>query len=469
MPKPEKDERRRGSAVGTPSDAPCADLGLSPAVKRRIEKYIELCKEYNAKPNGSFLVVLRTGLPVLKFTSEDGILHEDQLLPICDLYLENPKESGAYFPKRWDFSGCTIASNGVALVANLLRAHLPMEALSMHRCKIGPRGFDYIAEVLESPGGVSRTLRVLDMGENLCYLRSATRFAQALALGRHSLTFVDASNCRLTFAGVKAFERAAEGLNGEGGRRGTERELSLELYGNLIMDELWNSITHGVGLLLAIVGGVVMECTYWNTSPYHRYGTLVFSACMVILYASSMFYHTFFKLLPVKRVFHRCDRFSIFFLIAGTYTPICLVTLHGRVGYATTAAVWALAAMGILVNIFYFGRFEAFNISLYLGMGWLVAAIAVPLATHPHLPITPGTYAWIVAGGLSYTIGVYFLTHDELYTMYHAYWHLLVLFGTICHYIAIYFFLMPAGFPEIPVDKYYYPPDFAQKLAPQSI
>ena len=424
-----------------------------------IREYRALCDKYGVKPSGSFMVALRHRLSTLKFTADNGVLMEDQLLPISDFYLDAPADKKPRFcPAKWDFSGCAIASNGVALIAALLRAHLPIHALKVHRCRVGPRGFDFISEVLESDEGLPPTLRSLDIGENLCYTKSGVRFGRALARGHHALEKLDASNSRLSFAGVKQVEHAVEKINAERKKSQQGGELHAELYGNLVLDEVWNSITHGVGLLLALVGMVLLVHQYAGKSACHWWGSVAFGGCMVLLYASSLFYHCFFKLLPAKNVFHRFDRFSIYFLIAGSYTPICLINLHGRIGFMTTAAVWTLALVGLVLDIFYFGRMQRLKLSLYLGMGWLCALIALPIATHPSVPITPPLFWWLLAGGLCYTGGVFFYVHDEEYTLYHAYWHVCVLFGTACHYVAIYRYVLPIdSFPDPPVDRFYYP------------
>jgi len=428
-------------------------------MNEQIRVYRELCNKYGVRPSGSFMVALRRKLTTLKFTADSGILMEDQLLPICDFYLDAKEGQTRFFPKKWDFSGCSIASNGVALIASLLRAQLPMYSLKMHKCNIGPRGFDFISEALESEEGLPRTLKHLDLGENLAYSKAAHRFGKALELGHHALEKVDASNSRLTFYGVKCVEEAVKVVNARREKEDPEcGEMKTELYGNLVVDEVWNSITHGVGLILAIIGTIFLMMRSWEFSSYHRWSAAVFGFCMIILYFSSFFYHCFFKVLPAKNVFHRFDRFSIYFLIAGSYTPICLISLNGRIGFLTVGAVWALAVVGLFLDIFFFGKFQRVKLSLYLLMGWLCVVVFVPIFTHPSVPISTEMFLWIFAGGVCYTGGVFFFVRDEDYTLYHAYWHVCVLFGTVCHYIVMYCYVMPGKFPSPRVDNFYYPP-----------
>lgn len=429
-------------------------------MNEQIRIYRELCDKYGTKPSGSFMVALRRKLSTLKFTSDSGILMEDQLLPICDFYLDAKDGEERFFPKKWDFSGCSIASNGVALIASLIRAQLPICSLKMHKCNIGPRGFDFISEALEE--GLPPTLKHLDLGENLAYSKAALRFGKALELGRHSLERLDASNSRLTFYGVKYIERVVSALNAKREKEDPEHtrcgELKIELYGNLVFDEVWNSITHGVGLILAIIGTIFLMYEYCGVSVYHKWSCTIFGFCMIILYFSSFFYHCFFKVLPAKNVFHRFDRFSIYLLIAGSYTPICLISLNGRIGFLTVAAVWTLAVVGLFLDIFFFGKLQRVKLSLYLIMGWLCVIIFVPIFTHPDVPISSEMFLWLLAGGICYTCGVFFYVNDDYYSLYHAYWHVCVLLGTVCHYIVMYCFVLPGKFPSPPVDNFYYPP-----------
>lgn len=437
-----------------------------------IRVYRSLCDKYGVKPSGSFMVALRRKLHTLKFTADNGVLMEDQLLPICDFYLDAKAGEARFCPQKWDFSGCSIASNGVALIATLLRAQLPLQSLKMHKCDVGPRGFNFISETLESEQGMPPTLKHLDIGENLCYTKAALRFGRALALGHHSLEKVDASNSRLSFLGVKCVENAVATVNAARAKADPKHKvcglLKTELYGNLVWDEVWNSITHGIGLVLAIIGTIFLMRRYSGVSAYHTWGCAVFGFSMIILYFSSFFYHCFFKLLPAKNVFHRFDRFSIYFLIAGSYTPICLISLNGRIGFLTVAAVWALAVVGLFLDIFFFGRFQKLKLSLYLAMGWLCALVALPIATHPSVPISLPMFLWLLAGGLCYTGGVFFFVKDEEYSLYHAYWHVCVLLGTVCHYIVMYCFVMPGTFPDPPVDNFYYPRVSSAAVSPST-
>lgn len=199
--------------------------------------------------------------------------------------------------------------------------------------------------------------------------------------------------------------------------------------------ELFNSITHLVGTVMAVVGTSVLI----TTAAFHGAGARqlvalsVYGAMMVVLYLSSTLYHS---LNPgrAKQVFHVFDHCAIYLLIAGTYTPFTLVTLRGPWGWSLFAIVWALAAAGVAKDVFLHGRYRAVSVVLYLVMGWLVVVAFGPLKQ--ALPMD-GIW-WLVAGGIVYTAGVLFFALSKRVLHMHGVWHLCVLGGSMCHYVAVF-------------------------------
>jgi hemolysin III len=197
-------------------------------------------------------------------------------------------------------------------------------------------------------------------------------------------------------------------------------------------EEIANSISHGLGFVLAVAGAPILIVTAL------RQGTVadvvavsVFAASMALLYLSSTIYHA----LPtgrIKNVFHVLDHAAIYLLIAGTYTPFTLGVLRGGWGWTLFGLVWGLAAFGVLLKVFAGIRWNGLSTALYVGMGWLVVIAAKPL--WESLP-TAGL-AWLLAGGLAYTAGVYFYLHKTL-RFGHLVWHLFVVAGTACHFVAV--------------------------------
>lgn len=199
--------------------------------------------------------------------------------------------------------------------------------------------------------------------------------------------------------------------------------------------ELFNSITHLVGTVMAVVGtSVLITAAAFNGAGARQIAALsVYGAMMVVLYLSSTLYHS---LNPgrAKKVFHVFDHCAIYLLIAGTYTPFTLVTLRGVWGWTLFAIVWALAAAGVAKDIFLHGRYRAVSVVLYVVMGWLVLVAFGPLKQ--ALPMD-GIW-WLVAGGVVYTAGVLFFALSKRVVHMHGVWHLCVLGGSMCHYVAVF-------------------------------
>ena len=199
-------------------------------------------------------------------------------------------------------------------------------------------------------------------------------------------------------------------------------------------EEVANSITHGVGWLLSVCGLAILVTFAAITGGALRVVTCaVFGSTLVLLYAASTLYHA----LPsdrAKHIFRVLDHSSIFSLIAGTYTPLTLVAVGGPWGWSLFGAIWALAAIGVLLNTIAHGRWRWLSISLYVSMGWLVVIAIRPLVAS----VTAGVLVLIVAGGLSYTLGLVFYSWRRL-PYGHAVWHLFVLAGSVLHYLAVLF------------------------------
>jgi hemolysin III len=208
-------------------------------------------------------------------------------------------------------------------------------------------------------------------------------------------------------------------------------------------EEIAHAVTHGLGAVLAIVGLVVLvarAALYGNT--WHIIASSVFGATLVLMYTASALYHG----IPhprAKKVLRVIDHSLIFLLIAGTYTPFTLVTLRGPWGWTLFALTWGLAFAGIAFKFYATGKFEKyekFSLGFYLGMGWCAV-----IAIKPILGLLePGALLLMLAGGLTYSGGVAFYTWERL-RYHHAIWHLFVLAGSILHYFAVLFYVIPSS------------------------
>jgi hemolysin III len=193
--------------------------------------------------------------------------------------------------------------------------------------------------------------------------------------------------------------------------------------------ERFNSITHLIGTIMAVVGTAVIVPLAAGTRAVIAF--TVYGTMMIAMYLSSTLYHSVRG--PAKELFHLFDHCAIYLLIAGTYTPFTLLTLRGPVGWWLFAIIWSLALAGILKDIFFHGRFPIASVVLYLLMGWLVVVAFGPL--RQCLPAAG--IAWLAAGGIAYTAGIVFFALSKHVGYTHGMWHLCVLGGSVCHYVAV--------------------------------
>jgi hemolysin III len=198
-------------------------------------------------------------------------------------------------------------------------------------------------------------------------------------------------------------------------------------------EEIANSVTHGAALLASIVGLVALVIiSSRGGDGWAIVGGSVFGATLVLMYCTSTLYHA----LPVgtaKRVFRVLDHSAIYLLIAGTYTPFMLGVMRGVWGWTLLAVIWSLALFGVVAKSTLGFRFPRLSTLLYLAMGWLIVIAARPLVTY----VSPAGVAWMAAGGLAYTGGVYFYATDARVRYGHALWHLFVIAGSACHFVAV--------------------------------
>jgi len=207
-------------------------------------------------------------------------------------------------------------------------------------------------------------------------------------------------------------------------------------------DILANAITHGVGAVLAIAGAIYLIVQSAHASPLHIVGCSIFAAALVLVYLCSTLYHSLVRT-RARHVFQVLDHSAIYLLIAGTYTPFTLVSLRGPLGYAIFAVVWALAISGVVFKSLALDRLTQRPVAIasalvYLFQGWFIVVAAVPLF---HAIGLHGIL-WLAAGGLAYTLGIAFFALDRL-RYFHAAWHIFVLAGSVSHYFAVLFYILP--------------------------
>jgi hemolysin III len=203
-------------------------------------------------------------------------------------------------------------------------------------------------------------------------------------------------------------------------------------------EEIANSVTHGIGVVFSLValtlliGDAVLYGDSWALA-----GGIVFGVSLILLYTGSTLYHAI-PFPNARHVFKILDHAAIYVLIAGSYTPFTLVTMRANGGWWMFAIVWTLAALGIAMEAFWTYRPRWLSAVVYLGMGWLAVFMIGPM----RASLAPNGIALLVAGGLCYTIGTVFYVFKKV-PYFHMVWHLWVLAGSVCHFVAVLLYVVP--------------------------
>lgn len=197
-------------------------------------------------------------------------------------------------------------------------------------------------------------------------------------------------------------------------------------------EEKFNAVTHLVGAVLALAGTVVLiVLAALDGDPWKVVGVSIYGVTLVLLYSFSTLYHSLRG--RAKNILRELDHHSIYLLIAGSYTPFCLVTLRGPWGWSLLSAVWGLAALGSLQELWTKSGARLLSVVIYVVMGWVALVALIPLLQR----LGPVGFAWVAAGGLLYTIGIVFYALGTRLTHAHGVWHLFVIAGSATHYVAI--------------------------------
>ncbi|MAP54178.1 hemolysin III family protein [Altibacter sp.] len=198
------------------------------------------------------------------------------------------------------------------------------------------------------------------------------------------------------------------------------------------IEELWNAASHGLGILLGVVGLVLLLVYDSEKTAYSTFSIIVYSLSIIVLFAASTIYHAVTHE-SWKETCRKIDHISIYFLIAGTYTPVALISLEASSGWYLFWTVWSIAAFGTLLKIFFTGRYEILSLLLYLIMGWLIVVdLNNLLEQQTSLGIT-----LLLLGGAFYTIGILFYAIRKI-PYNHVIWHFFVLGGSIAHFFFIF-------------------------------
>ncbi|WP_223033423.1 PAQR family membrane homeostasis protein TrhA [Hanstruepera marina] len=202
------------------------------------------------------------------------------------------------------------------------------------------------------------------------------------------------------------------------------------------LEEQLNAGTHGIAAFLGIVALILLIVFNTNKTAYSLFSVVVYGISIIVLFSASTLYHAI-KREKHKHYFRVLDHISIYLLIAGTYSPVCLILLEQSKGWLLFWIVWGIAALGLILKLFFTGKYEALSLVLYLAMGWLV----VFDFTYLSEVLGPKGVLWLFAGGLFYTLGIVFYAIERI-PYNHVIWHVFVLAGAICHFFMVFWYVI---------------------------
>jgi len=418
------------------------------------DSYCTLCQSLQVTPHSGVLAFIRLRLAELRPLEKEGFADRD-MFAFCDFMLRESGSAKAIFDHwtRVDLERCAIGPAGCRMLARVLR--LPgcrVHTINISRQQIGTAGTSALVRSVRDNTTISR----LDM--KLCFVNDSGA-AELLEMirdgdGATGLTELDMSNNMLTFPMCQQLLVARpEGL-------------TLVLKGNRVLDEVLNASSHFFGLVLVIIGAIFMgvEAAEQNHAwellhhgeAYHGlvvdrgpYTTsvVIYLVSLAVLYLSSTLYHATFAMGDaVVNIFTILDHSAIYLLIAGTYTPFLAIIFPDKTVYSVglLGFLWAMAFTGIALAAFYNGPFKiGMMIGSYVGMGW--ACVICSREMVARMMPQPMGLILLLAGGVFYTAGVPFNVRDKRTCGFpdHTIWHFFVIGGSMCHFYAIFYYLLP--------------------------
>jgi hemolysin III len=356
------------------------------------------------------------------------------------------RAGGAPHVRTLDIGGASLSADTLDSLCALLRAQggdkgkkseLPVriERLLLRRARVRDVGAAKILHALADCGPDS-PLRELGLRGNRITHAGGAAFAAAIetgpATGVAALRRIDLSNNNLDHAGVVAVQKAIKLVGAD---------VDLFIDGNLVLIEVLNAATHGIGVVGAIAGGSVLAYKASGVLPVSQtLAVILFCLSLCTMFLSSCLYHSFFRFPPCRGVFHTCDHCSIFVLIAGSYTPfIACYTLDPMTfaGPLVLASVWVCAIVGVLISFKVIKASNATRAYFALAMGWIGI---IPVRTIAER-MQPRVIALVVTGGVTYSIGLLFYLAGRRRPMLHVVWHIAVMMGGSFHFAGLWDFV----------------------------
>jgi len=421
-----------------------------------IAQYISYCHMYTSpvRVNPGILTALRFSLPNIQISSD---FHDADMLAFADLMLPHIN-THLKFIKRLDFSIVSkhgkvngkkgFTSHGAYALAKVLQISKNIKEVYFQRNKIGFYG----ATAIFTACGNNPNIHVLSARRCSVGERGAAAFTKyCINSSTCGLREVDLSANRIGFVGCKLIEAALskrrEFFNIQGTKNLDDNahmikpHLEVELEANLILQEVMNSVTHGLGIIICLIGSNLLMYRVREKSFTHIFSCSIYSASLLVLYTSSTLYHSFFSLLNIRYLFEIFDHCAIYILIAGSYTPYLSIALHHKPIWSVylLTFIWLCCVMGNVVEGF-FAKWKLksiFSLTMYLAMGWC-CVICIP----DLLQVLPqGALNYLIMGGVAYTSGVPFFVRNN--NLDHSIWHCFVLAGSIFHWLGVYLYVAP--------------------------
>lgn len=218
--------------------------------------------------------------------------------------------------------------------------------------------------------------------------------------------------------------------------------MTISTHEYTVLEEVLHAVTHGVGVVLSILGlSWMLYLSVGAEDPWRIVASSIYGATLITLFLASTVYHSMYASRH-REIFKLLDHCAIYLLIAGTYTPFLLVAMRSNTGWWLFGTVWALATAGIIKKLWFRHRFPRIALASYLAMGWLAVVAAPQLAE----AIGANGMAWLVAGGVLYTVGAVFYVARKV-PFNHTVWHVFVLGGGLCHFLGIVWHVLPVDTP----------------------
>lgn len=412
-------------------------LFASPTTMVVMQEYVHACQLYSTTPNPGVMATLRLSLPAMRVA---GPFHDVDMLALGEIMARHQNAHLSYVA-RLDFSRASkegrqfnyygFRSHGAICLAKLLAHSKHIVEVRVQRHRIGPYG----ASALFLAASQNPVLRKLSLRRCRIGEKGSLAFAEIVCPSQEcGLQDIDLSANRIGFRGCMIIEDALK-------KRGsTHRAMSVDLEGNLVLQEVMNGVTHGLGVIFAILGFFLLnegvEGRPWNYSIACN----IYSASLLLLYTSSTLYHSFFSMQNTKYIFEALDKCAIYILIAGSYTPFLLIALYDNPLWSRglLAFIWSCCFGGIYVEAFRpsWQHKKTFSLLMYLGMGW-AAVVCLPDMT---AALGQSALNLVVMGGVAYTSGVPFFVRNN--NLDHSIWHLFVLSGSVFHWLCVYWYVI---------------------------